>query len=1101
MLKTRLLSTVALALAIVTGASARLAGQGITTGAVSGTVTDPSGAPVEGAQVQVRNARTGASAGGLTRANGQFLIQGVEPDAGYSLTVRRIGFEPQTQNNVLVSLGQTTRTDFQLKQQSTVLETVSVTAEATPVINPAKTGTGTTMGDSLLRRLPTLNRNFADFVSLVPQVSTSTGVGLSGGGVNIRQNAIQIDGAASGDLFGLGTTGQPGSQANAKSIPLDAVKEYQVLLSPFDVRQGNFGGLLINAVTKTGTNEFHGTAYGYTRNENLARSQPYLAEFKQQQYGFSLGGPILKDRLFFFINPEWQKLDTPATGSFLGSSDSVARSSDVDVFSNYLQSYGLSDPGNGARVLKHNPLTNVFGRVDAYLPGYTRLVLRHNYAAADNTNFSRSSGTSSSPIFGLTSNAYLFSSKTHSSVAELLTNLPNGVFNELLLNLTTTHDFRTVPVNFPQVTVRGFTNATGGANTLAMVAGTEASSQGNILDQRTFELTENLTIPVGQHHFTLGTKNLFYKPINLFGQNSMGSWTFTDTTQLRLGNPVSYSVSAPSPSDPAAGLATFRANMYSYYLQDAWQTTERLVVTYGLRMERPSFLDKPPENPSVLANYGRSTSAVPSRRTWSPRFSFNWDATGDQRNQVRGGLGYFAGTPPFVYLSNAFGNSGLSGYASLTCGGNAGNQGNNATSTIPPAFNAANIATPPTSCAPFQPATGPLRPGATTAASSNIATIDPNFRFPQYQKITMGYDHRFTNGLVGTLEGLYTKALSNPFYTNLALAGPQGRDRNGRVLYGTLTGTGGTAIVQGGRQQVIDVTDVHGDYTYSITGQLQKTFFDNFQGSLAYSYMQVRDVAATTSSTQGSNYRYQRDVSGFLEDRSLTRGKEDMPHRIVATGTWRLKTLTDFSFVYVGNSGSPFDYVYGAGSGSGSGDANADGQSQNDLVYVPRDAHDPNEILFTGFNAAAGSPAQLEAAAEADAFDRYIDRVPCLRKSRGRLLSRNACRNPWQNDVDVSVGQSLQAFGQQNLQLRLDVINFLNLLNKRWGWQNFSDQNNTCGPICSATTLLTQSGNVTTGRTQQTIQGIYTFNKAMKPWNADNASSNYRMQLSMRYSF
>jgi carboxypeptidase family protein len=1102
MLKTRLFLTVATALALVTGASARLLAQGVTTGAVSGTVTDPSGAPIEGAQVQVRNARTGASAGGLTRANGQFIIQGIEPDPGYSITVRRIGFEPLTRDNLVVSLGQTTRSDFQLRQQSTVLETVSVTAEATPVINPSKTGTGTTVGDSLLRRLPTLNRNFADFVSLVPQVSTSTGVGLSGGGVNIRQNAIQIDGAASGDLFGLGTTGQPGSQANAKSIPLDAVKEYQVLLSPFDVRQGNFGGLLINAVTKTGTNQFHGTAYGYTRNENLTRSQPYLAEFKQQQYGFSLGGPIFKDRLFFFVNPEWQKLDTPATGSFLGSpSDAVAIPADVQTFATYLQDKGLTDPGSGERVLKHNPLTNVFGRIDAYLPGYTRLVLRHNYAGADNTTFSRSSATSSSPLFGLTSNAYLFSSKTHSSVAELLTNLPNGVFNELLLNLTTTHDFRTVPVNFPQVTVRGFTTASGTPGALAMVAGTEASSQGNKLDQRTFELTENLTVPVGDHHVTFGTKNLYYRPINLFGQNSMGSWTFADTTQLRLGNPVSYSVSAPSPTDPAAGLATFRANMYSFYVQDAWQRSERLLITAGLRLEKPSFQDTPPENPSVLQNFGRSTAAVPSRRTWSPRFSFNWDATGDQRNQLRGGLGYFAGTPPFVYLSNAFGNSGLSGYASLTCGGNATNQGNNATSNIPPPFTAANIATPPTSCAPFQPATGPLRPGATTAASSNIATIDPNFRFPQYQKITMGYDHRFANGLVGTLEGLYTKALSNPFYTNLALVGPQGRDRNGRVLYGTLTATGGTALTKGGRQQVIDVTDVHGDYTYSLTGQLQKTFFDNFQGSLAYSYMQVRDVAATTSSTQGSNYRYQRDVSGYLEDRSLTRGKEDMPHRIVATGTWRLRTLTDFSVVYVGNSGAPFDYVYAAGSGSGSGDANADGQSQNDLVYVPRDAHDPNEILFTNFNATPGSAAQIEAAAEADAFDRYIDRVPCLRNSRGRLLSRNACRNPWQNDVDVSVGQSLQAFGRQNLQLRLDVINFLNLLNKRWGWQNFSDQNNTCGPICSATTLLTQTGNVTAGRTQQTIQGIYTFNKNMKPWNADNASSNYRMQLSMRYSF
>jgi hypothetical protein len=1103
MLKTRLLLTVGAALALVTGASALLSAQGVTSGAVSGTVTDPSGAPIEGAQVQVRNARTGASAGGITRANGQFLIQGVEPDAGYSLTVRRIGFEPQTQNNILVSLGQTTRSDFQLKQQSTVLETVSVTAEATPVINPSKTGTGTTVGDSLLRRLPTLNRNFADFVSLVPQVSTSTGVGLSGGGVNIRQNAIQIDGAASGDLFGLGTTGQPGSQANAKSIPLDAVKEYQVLLSPFDVRQGNFGGLLINAVTKTGTNEFHGTTYGYTRNQSLARTQPYLADFKQQQYGFSLGGPIVKDRLFFFVNPEWQKLNTPATGAFLGGADSLVSTTTVNSFADALKTYGLTDPGSGSKVLKVNPLTNVFARVDAYLPGYTRLVLRHNYASADQTTFSRSGSTSSSPLFGLTSNSYLFSSKTHSSVAELLTNLPSGIFNEFLLNLTTTKDFRTVPVTFPQVTVRGFTRANGSASDVAMVAGTEASSQGNSLDQRTFELTENLTVPVANHHVTIGTKNLFYRPINLFGQNSMGSWTFSNLAAFQAGTPVSYSVSAPSPTDPANGLATFRSNLYSWYAQDAWQKSERLLITLGLRLEKPSFLDTPPENPSVLQNYGRSTAAVPSRHTWSPRFSFNWDATGDQRNQLRGGLGYFAGTPPFVYLSNAFGNSGLSGYASLTCGGNAGNQANNATSTIPPAFNAANIATPPTSCAPFTPAGGATRPGATTAASSNIATIDPNFRFPQYQKITLGYDHRFANGLVGTLEGLYTKALSNPFYTNLALVGPQGRDRNGRVLYGILTASGGTALTQGGRQQVIDVTDVHGDYTYSLTGQLQKTFFDNFQGSLAYSYMQVRDIAATTSSTQGSNYRYQRDISGYLEDRTLTRGKEDMPHRIVATGTWRLKTLTDFSFVYVGNSGAPFDYVYAAGAGSGSGDANADGNSQNDLVYVPKNAHDPNEILFTGFNAAPGSAAQLESVAEADAFDRYIDRVPCLRASRGKLLSRNACRNPWQNDVDVSVGQSLQAFGQQNLQLRLDVINFMNLLNKRWGWQNFSDQNNTCGPICSATTLLTQTGNLLpTGTTSSPLaQGIYTFNKTMKPWNADNASSNYRMQLSLRYSF
>jgi hypothetical protein len=982
-------------------------------------------------------------------------------------------------------------------------------AEATPVINPTKTGTGTTVGDSLLRRLPTLSRNFTDFVTLVPQVSTSTGF-MSGGGVNIRQNAIQIDGAAASDLFGLGSTGQPGAFANAKSIPLDAVKEYQVLLSPFDVRQGNFGGMLINAVTKAGTNEFHGTAYGYTRNENLTRSQPYLAEFSQQQYGFSAAGPILKDRLFFFVNPEWQKFQTPTTGPWIGSADAPISQAPIDQMRDTLAiKYGFNDAGTGAKVLRQNPLTNVFARIDAFLPMNTRMVLRHNYAAADNVSFSRGSPTAANPDFRLTSNLYEFSSKTHSTVAEFLTNMPSGVFNELLLNWTKTDDFRTVPVHFPSVTVRGIPRSDGSNGTVNLIAGTENSSQGNVLNQKTFELTENLTIPIASHHITFGTKNLFYRPINLFGQNSLGNWTFANLAALSAGTPSGYSVSAPSPADPANGLATFRANLYSFYVQDAWQKSERLVITAGLRVEKPSFKDTPPENPSVLANYGRSTAAVPSRRTISPRFSFNWDLTGDQRNQLRGGLGYFAGTPPFVYLSNAFGNSGLSGYAALNCNGTAANQGTNPTSTIPPPFNAANIANPPTSCAPFTPVGGATRPGATTAASANIATIDPNFRFPQYQKISMGYDHRFANGLVGSLEGLFTKAMSNPFYTNLALAAPTGVvDRNGRTLYGDLTGTGGTAKFVGGRQQVIDVTDVHGDKTYSITGTLQKTFFDNFQGSLAYSYMQARDIASTTSSTQGSNYRYQRDVTGLLSDRSLTRAKNDMPHRIIATGTWRLKTLTDISFIYQGNSGAPFDYVYGSSAASGSGDANADGQSQNDLIYVPTDAHNPNEILFTGFNATPGSPNYLGYLAQADAFDRFIDGIKCLRENRGKMLSRNLCRNPWQNDIDVSIGQSLEAFGRQNLQLRLDIINFANLLNKKWGAQNFSDQGSTCGSICSATVLLTHTGNVSAtgvamgaGVTDPLARGVYTFDTNYKRWNADNASSNYRMQLSMRYSF
>jgi len=1096
MLKTRLFLTVATALALVTGASARLLAQGVTTGAVSGTVTDPSGAPIEGAQVQLRNSQTGFSAGGITRATGQYSIQGVEPDANYSVTVRRIGFQPATHDNIRVTLGQATKQDFSLIQQSTVLETVTVSGATSAVINPTKTGTGTTVSDSALRRLPTLNRNFADFVSLVPQVSTVTGF-LSGGGVNVRQNAIQIDGAAAGDLFGLGTTGQPGSQANAKSIPLDAVKEYQVLLSPFDIRQGNFGGLLINAVTKSGTNEFHGSVYGYTRNQNLTRSQPYLFDFLQQQYGAAIGGPILKDRLLFFFSMENQKQRNPQVSPYRGSPDSTVSGSAIDRVANIMSTqYGFADVGGGDKALLQNPNRNIFARIDAYLPFNTRLVLRHNYSGADRTNAApRSVATAASPTFGLSSNSYLFSSKTHSSVAEFLTNLPGGLFNELLLNKTTIRDFRTVPVRFPQVTVLGFARSSG-AGASRIVFGTESSSQGNSLDQDTFEVTENFSVPFRSHSLTIGTKDLFYKPVNLFAANSLGSWQFADTTALKNGTPNNYQVSAPAPTDPAKGIATFRASLLSYYLQDVWQATPTFSFTAGVRWDKPHFKDTPPLNPSVLTDYKRSTNKMPDETQFSPRVGFNWDIAGIQRNQLRGGLGYFTGPPPFVYLSNAFGNSGLSGFASLTCNGST----NATTSFAPPAFNAANIATPPTQCAP----TGAL-PGATTALGAAVATIDPNFKFPKYLKGSLGYDHRFSNGLVASFEGLLTTSKNNVFYQNLALAGPQYVDKFGRTIYGTIGGTiastNNVPTTVGTRNTVLDLSNSNGDKMYSLTGTLQKAFTDKLEGSVSYSYMQGRDVTTTTSSTQGSNFRFQRDVSGNLLDKFTSRSKNDMPHKIVATGSYRLPTNTDVSFIYQGGSGAPYDYVYGAGSGTGSGDANADGQSANDLVYVPTDTFDPTQILFTGFNAAPGSNARLSAQAQAAAFDAFINSVPCLRNNRGKLLTRNICRNPWVTEVDVSIGQSLTAFHQQNLQLRLDVINFGNLLNSHWGLQSFSDQGNTCGQLCSATILLTQTGNLVNAADRTQSQGIYTFDTNYKRFNAQNASSNYRAQLSLRYSF
>ncbi|MEO7102117.1 MAG: carboxypeptidase regulatory-like domain-containing protein, partial [Gemmatimonadaceae bacterium] len=599
MLKSRLIASLAVATACLFGSTRTVNAQNVTTGSISGVVTDQSSAPVLSAQIQVTNTQTGVVVNATTREGGRYSVQGLEVGGPYTVSVRRIGFTPVTRTAILVSLSQSTRVDFQLASQAAVLTGITVAGSIGSVISPTKTGTGTIISGDRLVNLPTLSHNFTDFVGIVPQVSNTTGYS-SGGGVNIRQNAIQIDGAAAGDLFGLGATGQPGSQANAKAIPLDAVKEYQVLLAPYDVRQGNFGGVLINAVTKSGTNELHGSVYGYDRSQSMTRQQYYLPDYSEKNYGFAVGGPIIKNRAFFYFNSEWRKTSQPASGPFIGSPDAPVNQATIDNFNSLLSSgYGFANGGSGAQVTKQNPATNVFGRVDVYLPFATRLVLRHNYAFANNTSFGRGAATSTSPNFGLTSNAYQFTSKTNSSVAEFLSNFSNGMFNELLLNYTTTKDFRTVPAIFPQVTVRNVPRTDGGTGTVALVAGTEASSQGNILNQRTFELTENFTMPVGAHRFTIGTKDQFYRPYNLFGQNSLGSWTFNSLTDFQSGKPSAYAVSAPSPSDPANGIATFEANMLAYYLQDVWQTTDNLAITMGVRWDQPHFNQTPPSNPGV----------------------------------------------------------------------------------------------------------------------------------------------------------------------------------------------------------------------------------------------------------------------------------------------------------------------------------------------------------------------------------------------------------------------------------------------------------------------------------------------------------------------
>ncbi|HUF31083.1 MAG TPA: carboxypeptidase regulatory-like domain-containing protein [Gemmatimonadaceae bacterium] len=1054
----RLLVAAALVAASSLFAGSAADAQAVTTGSVSGVVTTETGEAVANAQVQVLNRNTGFTAGVTTGASGRYTIAGLEVGGNYALTVRRIGFEPQTRD-ISISLGSASRADFVLSAQTVVLAGVTVTGVRSAIISPTRTGSVTAITDTALRRLPTLNRNFTDFVALTPQVSTTLfNGGLSGGGTNNRYNNVQIDGTSEADVFGLGSTGQPGGQANGKSIGLESVKEYVVMLSPYDVRQGFFAGLLINAVTKSGTNELHGSAFGVTRSEGLTRSQDYITEYDQKQFGFSVGGPIVRNRAFFFFSPEWQTRTSPADGPYLGQPGTNLTKATTDEFLAALGQYsGLNTNGTFGLVNLENPLTNVFTRFDFNLPWNSQLILRYNYGSAQDDNFFRSNSS-----FRFSDNAYFFHSKKHAPAMQLRTLFPNGSYNELLAGYTQIRDRRTPVSPTPQVTVEtpGF----------RLISGAERFSHGNELDQDIFEITNNFTMPFGSHRITLGTQNQFQKFRNLFAQANRGVWNFDSLDDLRSGTAQSYIVGVPLEPDGSGGVRAggdgavrFKSAIYSLYAQDEWSVTPRINVTIGLRADIPVFKDKPPTNPAIQTSYGFNTADVPSGNLqWSPRVGFNWDVTGDAANQLRGGVGLFTGRPAYVWLSNMFQNSGMGAVALLTCNATSGTR-------TPPAFNNASIASPPSACGG----------GQTAALGGEINVIDPDLKYPQNMRATLGYDRRLFGNWVTTLEAMYTKGVNGLFYENFALAGPQGTNPEGRVVYGTAPFS--PTFKPGGRSQVFAVSNQSEDYAYSFTAGIQRRYFNNFEGSLFYTNTHAYDVQSFTSSTSFSQLRFGRVWGGNVLDKTPTRSTFEQRNRIIATAMYTLRTKTDIGLTYFGESGAPYSYI-------ASGDLNADGLSLNDPVYVPNDATNPTEMVFltSTFGGTSYTPAQ-----QAEALESFINSTPCLNENRGSILPRNACTGPWTNSVNLKLRQSFRTFRLQHVTVELDIFNFLNLLNKEWGLQE--------SPGTSPITLLT-SGSYT-GGDAVTGRPTYRFNPGYTKFFSNNLRSNYQMQLQAKYTF
>jgi len=1040
--------------------------QGVTTSAVSGRVTNEAGAPVAGARVLVTSGSTGAQSRVVTREDGRFLVSGLQPGSNYRVEVSGLGLAPQTRTGITLTLSQTLRLDFTLAAQAIAIEGITARAERSgATFSRTRTGPATTVRDSALQRLPTISRDLSDFTRLVPQIATSGG-GSNAAGRNSRFNNIQIDGAVNNDLFGLSTSGTPGGQAGTRPITLEAIQELQVVLAPYDVRQGGFTGAGINAVTKSGTNRFTGTASFFTRDQELVGRyrfrqgdslalSPEFSNFNERNYGASLGGPIVRNKVHFFVAGERTDRESP-TGFVAGQQAAISDPLATRISQILATQYGYN-PGTVGEVKLGRESTNLFGRLDFNLSPNQRLTIRNNFVDAFDDNLTRRND-----LYQLGNTMYAFNSKTNSTVAQLNSTFGSNLSNELRLNRTTIRDRRDPGGSqLPFVRV-------GAGGTNFVVAGPENSSVANALNQDLLEITNDLTLSAGAHRITLGTHNEFFEFSNLFAQNIYGNYRFADTTALKAGTPNQYSFTYRNPNGNER--AEFKVRQLSGYIQDQWEARDNLTVTAGLRLDATRFPDKPALNDTVQKYYQRSTSSVGGEDIqFSPRLGFNWDVTGDQATQLRGGVGLFSGRTPYVWVSNAYGNTGLD-YTRFTC------TNSQTTPNAAPGF-VTDPASQPRACT-----------GTTSNTPNEINTLSPDFKLPQVFRASLGIDRRLPRDFVVTFEGLYNQSLSDPVYRNLAirtdtLTGPAETNGfvEGRPRYARRFPTNTLPATSGLRQlgEVYDVFNTDENYTYSLTGQIQKNFARSLDVRVAYTFSEAQDVNALRSSTASSNFVFNL-IDGNPNDPKLRPSDWLVRHRVLASGTYSASFIrrapTEISFIYEGESGRPYSYRY-------DGDVNGDNAISNDLIYVPRNA---GEVRFQ----AASATQPITPQQSWENLNAFIESVECLREARGEVLERNACTQPWTNRVDVRVAQTLPTLRSQRVQITLDVLNFSNLLNRRWGvTEVISNQSDP---------LLRVNNNTpnTAGRVE-----LSPFAAGRSVFQTSNLGSRYQIQLGARYLF
>ena len=1082
----------------------------VTSSSISGTIVSADKKAMDGATIVAIHEPSGTRYAATSGKGGSYTIFNVRVGGPYKVTISYSGYQSVVETGIYATLGNAANVDATLNTTAVQLKDVVITGTANPLLNSKANGASITLGRVALNAAPTIGRTLNDATKY-----NAYSNGRSFAGQDSRFNNFTIDGSVFNNGFGLGNQAQAGGRTGSAAISLDALEELQINITPYDIRQSGFAGASLNAVTKSGTNEVSGSVFRFWNNRGLAGSKAASevnnvpsTPFQAETQGGRLGGAIIKNKLFYFVNYESTVATKPAldwVANTTGAVGNVSRTTAADLTdlkdfmkTNFNYDLGAIDNFNNESFSK-----KFLARIDYNINDRNKLTLR--YAKHDsqsdvtisNSNSGSTAGNGNRQNSALAisgqNTGYIIMDNTRSYVAELTSNIKKNISNQFIVTYNKQIEDRKYRTElFPTIDILN-------SGSTYTTLGFDPFTPDNKLDYSTFNITNNTTIVKGKHNITLGAAFESFKSNNLFFYGSNGVWVFNSIADFKTAA-LAYKANPNLTVSPVAinrfnyrytllpdgkkPWQTFKNQTYSVYAQDEYKPTRNLRISTGLRLDYLAIPNTASDYSNAYvagltfktpddADYKINTGTMPKSRLYvSPRIGFNWDVYGNRKTQVRGGSGIFLSRMPYVLLSNQLGNNGVNiGLVNIT-----GTAAANYPFTLDPTK--------------YKPTTTDVN----ALRGYNLNYGDPNLKFPMIWKNNIAIDQKLPwAGIVGTVEFIYNKNINALNYIDANLRKPTvsfaaGADT--RAIYPALdvtTNTSAARFINPGLGNAFVLTNNSDGYSYTLTTKLEKPITRNWGGMFGYTYGKSTDLSsvastvnATTQAVGGINYL----KPGYTDN--------DLRHRFVGFVSYKLnygKNFgggTTFSLGMVSASGGKISYI-------ASNDMNGDGQT-NDLIYIPQLGSTMNFEQYT-----SGTKTFTKIDQEI-AFESYIINHPYLKGRRGTYAERNGGAYPWLTRLDFSAEQDIFVKTGKNkksntLRFRVDILNVANLISNKQGVSYVSTTNlplNYRGRTTAGEPIFRLATQVVNGNTVM-LQDAFVKSKTL-----DDV---YQIQLGIRYLF